>query len=290
MTGAILDIADLTILQRGPPATPVLRGVSLSVQPGRVHGLVGESGAGKSTLARAVLGILPPALRVAGGTIRFAGDDLLRIGAGGHGGDIALIPQDPLSALNPSRLIREQICDGMRHQRGMPRRAALARARELLGEVQIDDPERVLASYPHQLSGGMRQRVLIAAAFATEPRLVIADEPTTALDVTVQKQILRLIRAMQHRHGTAMIFVAHDLGVVAQICDEVSVLYAGLRVDHAPAAELFARPGHAYTAALIACSPRHDRPESSLEPVPDAVFEALKAEIAAHDASAGLGP
>jgi peptide/nickel transport system ATP-binding protein len=157
--------------------------------------------------------------------------------------------------------------------------AAHTRALELLAEVRIRDPERVLRSYPHQLSGGMRQRVLIAAAFALEPKIIVADEPTTALDVTVQKQILRLIRQMQEAHGTAVIFVTHDLGVVAQICDRVILMFAGAVVESGPTRDILSSPRHAYTRALIAAGPRYDRPEVGLKPVPEALVSELRLEV-----------
>ncbi len=158
--------------------------------------------------------------------------------------------------------------DVMRLRLGLSRAEAGARALSMLGEVHIRDPENVLRRYPHELSGGMRQRVLIATAFACEPRLVVADEPTTALDVTVQKQILRLIRELQRKHGTALLFVTHDLGVVAKICNFVSVLHAGAIVEQAPVAEIFATPRHPYTQALFAATPRYDRPGDALRPLP----------------------
>ena len=201
------------------------------------------------------------------------------------GRDIALIPQDPSTALNPARRIDAQMTDGLRLKRGLSAKEARVRAHALLEEVQIRDPERVLASYPHQLSGGMRQRVLIAAAFGLEPKLVIADEPTTALDVTVQKQILRLIRALQERHGTSVLFVSHDLGVVAKICDRVTVLYMGKVVEQGTTADVLTNPHHAYTKALLAANPRYDRPDTGLEPTPPEVISALRAEISAFDVS-----
>jgi peptide/nickel transport system ATP-binding protein len=268
---------------------PILRRVSLAVESGEVHGVVGESGAGKSTVAKAILGIVPSQVVITGGRIGFEGRDLLSLGANDLrsllGRDIALIPQDPSTALNPSRRIDAQMTDGLRLKRGLSAKAARARARALLEEVQIRDPERVLNSYPHQLSGGMRQRVLIATAFGLEPKLVIADEPTTALDVTVQKQILRLIRALQERHGTSVLFVSHDLGVVAKICDRVTVLYMGKVMEQGTTAEVLTAPRHAYTQALLAASPRYDQPESGLVPTPPEVIAALRAEIAAFDAS-----
>jgi peptide/nickel transport system ATP-binding protein len=171
----------------------------------------------------------------------------------------------------------------MRRQLSLTGGEIAERMRALLRDVSIPDPSRVLRSYPHELSGGMRQRVLIASAFSTEPKLILADEPTTALDVTVQKQVLRLIRRMQERHGAAMVFVTHDLGVVAQICDEVTVLYAGMVVERGPTAAIFRRPAHAYTRALLSATPRYDLPDAGLNPVGADVFETLAAEIRAFD-------
>jgi peptide/nickel transport system ATP-binding protein len=248
-----------------------------------VCGLVGESGAGKSTIAKAVLGILPRTVRITSGAIRFEDRDLLTMPPRELrdliGSQISLIPQDPQTALNPGRRIEAQLTDGLRLRRGLSAKAAHERALKLLDEVQIRDPERVLRAFPHELSGGMRQRVLIAAAFALEPKLVVADEPTTALDVTVQKQILRLIRDMQRQHGTAVIFVTHDLGVVAQICDSVTLLYAGKVIEAGPTSQVLKEPKHAYTKALMAAGPRYDRPNAGLEPVPQAVFDQLRQEI-----------
>ena len=266
---------------------PILRDVSLAVAAGEVRGLVGESGAGKSMIGKAVLGILPHAAEVTGGAILLDGTDLLalppaerrrRIGAA-----CALIPQDPLTALNPSRRIGGQITDRLVDILGWTRAKAEARALDLLAEVQIADPARVLRAYPHELSGGMRQRVLIASAFAAEPKLIIADEPTTALDVTVQKQILRLISQMQARHGTALLFVTHDLGVVSKVCSSLSVLYAGKVVEETTARAFFAGPRHPYSAALLAATPRYTAPETSLMPVPDAVIDAVRVEVEAGD-------
>jgi len=291
MSAPRLAIESLAAVSLRDGNKPILREVSLSVAVGEVHGVVGESGAGKSTIAKAILGIVPSQVRVVGGRIDFEGRDLLSLSA--HelravlGRDIALVPQDPSTALNPSRRIDAQITDGLRLKRGLSAKEARVRARALLEEVQIRDPDRVLASYPHQLSGGMRQRVLIAAAFGLEPKLVIADEPTTALDVTVQKQILRLIRALQERHGTSVLFVSHDLGVVAKICDRVTVLYMGKVMEQGPTADVLAAPRHPYTRALLAANPRYDRPDTGLEPTPPEVIAALRAEIAAFDASHG---
>jgi len=274
---------------RADNGQPILRGVSFDLAPGAVHGLVGESGAGKSTVAKVILGILPRTMTRTGGNVAYRGRDLFTLPAPAFrallGAEIALIPQDPLTALNPGRRIDAQLTDGFRLKRRLSRRDAEARALALLEEVHIREPRRVMRSYPHELSGGMRQRVLIAAAFALDPKLVIADEPTTALDVTVQKQILRLIHGMQERHRTALVFVSHDLGVVAQICDTVSVMYMGKVMEQGPTGMLLAAPRHPYTAALIAANPRHDRPESGLKPIPAALVAAMRAEIAADEAN-----
>ena len=290
MTEPRLSIDALSAISLRDGNKPILRRVSLSVGTAEVHGLVGESGAGKSTIAKAILGIIPSQVKIIGGRIEFEGRDLLKLSASELravlGRDIALVPQDPSTALNPARRIDAQMTDGLRLKRGLSAKAARLRARALLEEVQIRDPDRVLVSYPHQLSGGMRQRVLIAAAFGLEPKLVIADEPTTALDVTVQKQILRLIRSLQERHGTSVLFVSHDLGVVAKICDRVTVLYMGKVVEQGATADVLNAPRHAYTRALLAANPRYDRPDTGLEPTPPEVIAALRAEIAAFDAGA----
>ena len=290
MTLPRLVIEALSAISTRDGNRPILRRVSLTVGIGEVHGVVGESGAGKSTIAKAILGIIPSQVKITGGSINFEGENLLAMSANALrsllGRDIALVPQDPSTALNPSRRIDAQLTDGLRLKRGLSTHEARQRALALLEEVQIRDPERVLRSYPHQLSGGMRQRVLIAAAFGLEPKLVIADEPTTALDVTVQKQILRLIRLLQERHGTSVLFVSHDLGVVAKICDRLTVLYMGRAMEQGTAEEVLSAPRHAYTKALLAANPRYDRPDIGLEPTPPEIVAALRAEIAAFDAAA----
>ncbi|SED65923.1 peptide/nickel transport system ATP-binding protein [Rhizobiales bacterium GAS191] len=287
MSLPLLSISHLSAISGRNGGMPILRDVSLEVAPGEVHGLVGESGAGKSTIAKAVLGILPHGIRVTRGAIALSGRDLLSLDARARrellGAEVALIPQDPLTALNPGRRIEAQLTDGLILWRGLSFKDARLRMLHLIEEVQMREPERVMRSYPHELSGGMRQRVLIAAAFALEPKLVIADEPTTALDVTVQKQILRLIRAMQERHGTGVVFVTHDLGVVAQICDRATLLYMGKVMEQGEVATLLEAPRHPYTRALMAACPRYDRPGQGLEPVPDTVFATCRSEIAAFD-------
>ncbi len=284
---ACLDIRDLSAVL--PNGQRVLRSVSLSVQPGEVRALVGESGAGKTMIGKAVLGVLPSSVRIVEGDMLLEGEDLGKLQPKARrtliGARTALIPQDPLTALNPSRRIGPQMTDRLVRILGWTGQRADQRTRQLLDEVQIREPDRVLKSYPHELSGGMRQRVLIAAAFAAEPRLIVADEPTTALDVTVQKQILRLIAQLQREHGTAILFVTHDLGVVAKISQKVSVLYAGKVVEEAETADLFAEPQHPYTRALMAATPRYTDPFASLKPVDDAVLAGLASEIAAADHS-----
>ena len=283
MTSPLLSITGLNAVSDRDGGAPILRDVSLTLERGEVRGLVGESGAGKSTIAKALLGILPRGVRVTNGSILFENRDLLTLSAKElrdiMGSEISLIPQDPQTALNPGRRIEAQLTDGLRLKRGVSSSDAHRRALKLLEEVHIRDPERVLRAYPHELSGGMRQRILIAAAFALEPKLVVADEPTTALDVTVQKQILRLIRGLQEAHGTAVIFVTHDLGVVAQICDSVTLLYAGKVIEEGRTSDVLAHPRHVYTKSLLSAGPRYDRPDAGLTPVPQAVFEQLRREI-----------
>ena len=282
---AYLQIRNLCVTLKG--GIPILRRVSLDVAAGQVHGLVGESGAGKSMIGKAVLGTLPRALQVTRGEIWLDGVDLLSLSASERrkriGASAALIPQDPLTALNPTRRIGPQITRRLVDILGWSRRDAEAQALHLLEEVQIPDPARVMRSYPHELSGGMRQRILIAAAFSAEPKFIIADEPTTALDVTVQKQILRLIADMQARHATALLFVTHDLGVVSKVCDTLSVLYAGKVVEDARMRRFFTRPIHPYSRALLAATPSYEDPEGALTPVPQSVIEQVEREVQDHD-------
>ena len=268
----------------------ILRDVSLDLNAGQVHGLVGESGAGKSMIGKAILGIMPRNISITSGEILLNGVDLLALPPAARrrmiGAICALIPQDPLTALNPSRRIGPQISNRLVDILGWTKAAATARARSVLDEVQIPDAARVLRSYPHELSGGMRQRVLIASAFAAEPKLIVADEPTTALDVTVQKQILRLIADMQARHGTALLFVTHDLGVVSKVCQSLSVLYNGMVLETAAMRDFFAAPAHPYSKALLAATPKYTDPAGSLTPVPESVLAQLRAQLAVADQAA----
>ncbi len=248
----------------------ILDHVDVAIPRGTIVGIVGESGCGKSTLVRAVLGVLPRAARVVSGRIVYEGEDLLRLGQRAltrriRGREIAFIPQDPFLALNPLFPVGTQLLEIMRwHARAEDggragRDTHRARLVDLLRAVQLPDPEAALDRYPHQFSGGQRQRLLIAGALACRPRLLVADEPTSALDVTTQLQILRLLRDLTTRFGLAMLFVTHDFGVVAQLCDEVSVMYAGQTVESGPTAEILARPRHPYTEMLIACHPDRAR-------------------------------
>lgn len=295
MSAPVLEIEGLHVLLRGERREPdrlMLRGVDLSIRPGEVHALVGESGAGKSMIARTVLGILPHRAQVASGHVRLLGHDWLKMPPAARramlGRDVSLIPQDPMSALSPAHTIERQICEVLRLHLPMSAQAARERALALLDAVRIREPARVLHQYPHELSGGMRQRVLIAIAFACGPRLIVADEPTTALDVTVQREVLRLLRTMQQRGGgqsggTAVLFITHNLGLVAKLADRVSVIHGGRIVERGLVAEIFDAPHAAYTRALFAATPRHDRPAEALRPIDPAVTAALDVEAAAYD-------
>jgi peptide/nickel transport system ATP-binding protein len=288
MSGPALCIENLHLeIGRGGRAAPILRGVNISVMPGQIRGLVGESGGGKTMVGRCITGLLPGQARVSKGRIEFQGSDLLGMPAKERqsilGRNITMILQQPMTALNPVLRIESQIVDVLQLHMGMSRLQARVRALELLEQVRIRAPERVLQQYPHELSGGMCQRVVIAIAFACKPSLIVADEPTTALDVTVQLQILRLIRNLQQDTGTAILFITHDLGVVAKLCDAVSVIFAGRILEEGETADIFARPQHPYTSALIAASPRHDQPEKGLHPVPPSLTERLWREAANYD-------
>jgi oligopeptide/dipeptide ABC transporter ATP-binding protein len=234
-------------------------GVSFSLAERETKGIVGESGSGKSITLRSLLGLVPEPGRVIEGSVRWAGRDLLSLRPAElraiRGREISLIFQDPTSSLNPVYTIGEQIAETLRIKLGMSARVARQRAVELLDHVGIPAAKTRVGAYPHELSGGMRQRVMIAIAIACRPRLLLADEPTTALDVTIQDQILALLAELQDEFGMAMILVSHDLGVVAQNCDSVAVMYAGHVVEDAPAKDLFESPRHPYTAALLEALP-----------------------------------
>jgi len=236
-------------------------GVSFDVHPGRTLGIVGESGCGKSVTALSLMRLLPqPMGRILGGEIVFQGRDLLQLPVEAmhevRGGQIGMVFQEPLTALNPVHTIGRQLTEVLLLHRRANRQDALRRAVEVLRKVGIPSPEVRVGEYPHQLSGGMRQRVVIAMALACHPQLLIADEPTTALDVTIQAQILTLIKDLQQEMGLAVILISHDLGVVAETCDEVLVMYAGRVAEQAPVARIFERPSHPYTRGLLASIPR----------------------------------
>jgi peptide/nickel transport system ATP-binding protein len=292
---AVLAVRDLHVaVGRRGGRVKVLRGASLQIHAGEVRGLVGESGAGKSMLGRAVLGLLPATAVIVSGSIQFAGRDLLALPEPDRrqllGRRVALIPQDPMTSLNPIRCVGAQIAMVLRHQLALSKREARDRAATLLAEVAIRDPLRVLKLYPHEISGGMRQRVLIAMAFACNPALVIADEPTTALDVTVQRQVLQLVERLRRRHGAAVLFVTHDLGLVAKVCRTMTVLHAGRVLEQGETAEVLVKPQHPYTRALLAATPRADRPAEALRPVPAALLEDLWSDAHRLDRQVIAGP
>jgi peptide/nickel transport system ATP-binding protein len=261
---SLLDVRDLSVVftRRGERSFTAVDKVSFSVEPGQTVGLVGESGCGKSVTSLAIMGLLPKRGNEVSGAVLFEGTDLLKLRPNDmqdrRGREIGMIFQDPLSSLNPVIPIGLQVAEVLERHQGRDRKQALREARELLDAVGIPDPERRLKEYPHQISGGMRQRALIAIALACKPRLLIADETTTALDVTIQAQILTLLKELVDSSGTALIMITHDLGVVAGLCDTVNVLYGGKVVETAGRHELFARPRHPYTHGLLASVPRLD--------------------------------
>ena len=253
---ALLAVEDLrTVFKTRRGDLHAVDGVSLTVERGRSLGIVGESGCGKSMLALSIMGLVPqPAGRIAGGRVVFDGHDLTALKERAleklRGRDVGMVFQDPMTSLNPTTQIGEQIAETLRRHLGMSGRAARQRAVGLLEEVRIPRAADRLREYPHRFSGGMRQRVMIAIAIACKPKLLIADEPTTALDVTIQAQILDLLDDLRREHEMAMILITHDLGVVAEVADEVAVMYAGQIVEQAETLELFDHPEHAYTVAL----------------------------------------
>jgi oligopeptide/dipeptide ABC transporter ATP-binding protein len=259
----LLEVSGLStqyVSARGTRVTRAVEGVSFTLEAGKTLGIVGESGSGKTTLALTLMRLLPPGARIAAGSIRFEGEDLLDKSNAEmraiRGKRMAMILQDPMASLNPLFTVGDQIAETLRAHEGITRRGAWARARELLASVNIAAPERRVGEYPHQLSGGMRQRVVGAIAISCGPRLLIADEPTTSLDVTIQAQYLKLLREIQREHGLAMIFITHNLGIVARMCDQVAVMYAGRLVEAGPVRTIFNAPAHPYTRALIESIPR----------------------------------
>jgi len=263
VSGPLLEVRSLSthyISARGTRVTRAVDDVSLTLAEGETLGIVGESGSGKTTLALSLLRLLPPAARIVSGEIRFEGDDLLRKSDAEmrriRGKRIAMILQDPMASLNPLFTVGDQVAEPIRVHEGASRGSAWRRAQELLRAVRISAPETRAREYPHQLSGGMRQRIVGAIAISCEPRLLIADEPTTSLDLTIQAQYLNLLRDLQQAHHLALIFITHNLGIVAKMCDQVAVMYAGRLVESGPVRLIYNAPAHPYTRALLESIPR----------------------------------
>jgi peptide/nickel transport system ATP-binding protein len=278
----LLSVRDLrvTFTRQGEQPFVAVDGVSFDVRPGQTVGLVGESGCGKSVTSLAIMGLLPQRGVKVEGEVLYGGANLLTQSReqmrDRRGRDLGMIFQDPLSSLNPVVPIGLQVTEVLERHKGLSRKAAMPLAREMLEKVGIPDPTRRLKDYPHQLSGGMRQRALIAMALACEPRLLIADEPTTALDVTIQAQILALLKDLVEDTGTALVMITHDLGVVAGLVDQVNVLYAGRIVERGDRHPLFADPRHPYTHGLLASIPRLDGSRGEkLTPIPGSVSDNL---------------
>ena len=268
----VLAVRDLQVSFVGSGReVPTVRGVSFAVAPGEVLGVVGESGSGKSVTALAILGLLPETARVSG-SVKVGDIELVGAGEGvmeglrGH--DIGIIFQDPMTTLNPVLRVGQQVTEALQAHGLVARRALASRATELLAEVQIPDPAVRSRQFPHEFSGGMRQRAVIAMAMASRPKVVVADEPTTALDVTVQAQVLQLLRTIQTDTGAAVVLITHDLGVIAEMADRVIVMYAGRVVEVGPVLDIFADPKHPYTVGLLSSLPRLDADIDRLEPIP----------------------
>ena len=269
---ALLDVRGLGVgMGRGAAEVRLVQDLSFSVAAGEAYGIVGESGCGKSTTVRAVIRLLAGRLHVTSGSILFENLDLARLDETAlrrvRGAGIGMVFQDPLTALNPVLPVGRQVAEGLRHHGQASRAGRAARMLEVMRLVGLPDPARIAAAFPHELSGGQRQRAAIAIALACAPRLLLADEPTTALDVTIQDQILRLLSELRRTLGMGLVLVTHDLGVVAQTCDRVAVMYAGRIVEEAPIARVFAAPAHPYTVALLASIPQGARARHPLRPI-----------------------
>ena len=271
---AIRDL-DLSIVQ-GNELLPVVQGISFTVEENETLGIVGESGCGKSLTALAIMGLLEgSAVRVTGGSIYFQGRDIITFTSVERrrlmGEQMAMIFQEPMTSLNPVYRVGDQIKEAILQHRTMSNKRVHDRVLELLELVQIPDPERRIDNFPHQMSGGQRQRVMIAMAIACDPKLLIADEPTTALDVTVQKEVLELLHSLQKRTGMSIVLISHDLGVISETCDRVAVMYRGRIVEHAMTSELFANMSHPYTLGLLGSIPVHDHDVEWLDAIPGRV-------------------
>jgi oligopeptide/dipeptide ABC transporter ATP-binding protein len=269
----VLEVRDLNVritTRRG--LVRAVDGVSLEVPRGEAVGLVGESGSGKSMTLRAILGVLPPEAKVTSGEVLLDGIDLTKLPGSAlnkiRGPKLAMIFQEPMSALNPVMRVGWQIAEGPQVHLGYSRSKSAERAVELMRRVGIPDPERRFRSYPHEFSGGMRQRVMIAIALSCDPEVILCDEPTTALDVTIQDQILRLLHRLCTESGVSLLFVTHDLPVVAQLCQHLCVMYGGQIVERGPVADVFGQPNHPYTLGLLRSAPDVDEVRASLVPIP----------------------
>ena len=322
MSAPLLDVRGLAVGFAGEDGlVPAVQGASFALGSGACVGIVGESGSGKSVAALSIMGLLPPATaRISGGSVLLDGRDLLALPSEARrqlrGGEIAMIFQEPMTSLNPAFTIGDQVAEAIRAHADVGAREAKERAIALLRQVRIASPEQRYDEYPHRLSGGMRQRVMIAIALAGNPRLLIADEPTTALDVTVQAQIVALLRDIQRQRGTAILLISHNLGLIAGLADEIAVMYAGRVLEHGPAARVLTHPEHPYTIGLLGAVPRAAPGEAPLvgiegsvpdprHPPPGCVFaprcpfaEARCAEVAptmrelapGHNAACHLAP
>jgi len=268
-TVPLLRVRDLSV---GTSGATIVDGVSFDVAAGERTGIVGESGSGKSLTLRAIAGLLPRGVRVTGGAVEYGGTDLLTMPARRRralmGPEIAMVFQEPMTALNPVMRVGDQIAEGPRRHLGLGKAEAADLAVQMMARTGIPDPARRARAYPHELSGGLRQRIMIAMAVSCGPRLLLCDEPTTALDVTVQLQVLKLLERLCEDTGTALVFVTHDLAVVNQTCSAVDVMYAGHVVESGPVAEVFTAPKHPYTRGLLESAPDFDRPDRELVPIP----------------------
>jgi len=270
-TAPLLELRNLSthyVSSRGTRIVRAVDEVSLTVKAGDTLGVVGESGSGKTTLALTILRLLPTAARIVSGQMLFEGEDLVKKSEAEmravRGKRIAMILQDPMASLNPLFTIGDQVAEPIRVHEGVGRKSAWGRARDLLKSVRIPSPETRVTQYPHEMSGGMRQRIVGAIGISCEPRLLIADEPTTSLDLTIQAQYLNLLRDLQREHNLALIFITHSLGIVAKMCDQIAVMYAGRLVESGPVSRIFNAPAHPYTEALLSSIPRMSDPKHRL--------------------------